>query len=151
MSEGERKESREERAVRYAEQTLNVHGVYDDAEQVHADLVAALEQHTVASHKSRMLHDQIEVRELEIISELRGENPEASGAAIERMARERRAADPKMQELHADLRSTQQQQDEAQSRVTASKYRLRLLAARLNELGGLTAFYAATKGVIGGP
>lgn len=138
--------SREGKAVKFAKDQLGVDEVYAEALDVHAKLEQSLTDIVRHSKEVRRLNDDIEAREVDVIIELRAANPDASGAAVERMAKEAYVSDQRLKELRETLRAEQHQHDLCQSAITASKYRLRILSARLNELGGLTAFYAATKG-----
>lgn len=138
-------EREEKKAVQYAEQTLGVHATFEQANELLAELESALHDLVAAAQAIRRLNDSLETRELELTIEARADNSEASGAAIERIVKETRLTDDDYTSMKADLRSRQQEHDEAEAQVTLLKYRLRVLSGRLNELGGLTTFYAATK------
>lgn len=142
MSSEERKERK---AVRYAEDNLGVHSLYQEIEDHLTDLNDALISYNEATQQVRLLAEKMEDREIELIGEYRAGDPKIAVAAIERRIKEDRANDDELAALRAEHRKAQDDQTLAESQVTILKYRLRGKTARLNELGGLLTFYAATK------
>jgi hypothetical protein len=131
--------------VDYAEDVLGVHAVATEADDVHAALASHLAVHATAASTIRSLNDRIDAREFELAGEIRSEHPDISQTALERAIKDARQSDDVMRGLRRELRDVQSEQDLAQADIERNKYRLRVLSARMNELGGLLAFYGAAK------
>lgn len=131
--------------IAYAEDTLNVHGVHSEASQAYAALEEALDQYTELGRVIREVTDAIETREYDLVAAHRGENPDISQAALDRWLKEQVHKDETLSDLHRDLRTAQDGQAAKHAEVDKNKYRLRVLTARMNELGGLLTFLAAAK------
>lgn len=131
--------------IEYAEEMLRVHAVHADAEAAHTALETALDHYAKSAQLIREITASIETREYDLVAEHRGANPDISQAALDRWLKEQVHADDTLKELHADLRTAQDHQAQEHADVEKNKYRLRVLSARMNELGGLLTFYAAAK------
>lgn len=131
--------------VDYAEDDLGVHEVYEDAQGVNAALGTALDDYKEQAKRIRQANDTIEQREYELAGELKGEQPDISQEALKRAIREAHQTDETLVQMRKVLNSAHGKQEDAHARIEHSKYRLRVLSARMNELGGLLAFLAAAK------
>lgn len=132
-------------AVDYAERDLGVHAIHADSEQPLADLDAALNVYREQAARIRRAHDGIDRREHELASDLRASDGNVSQEAIKRHLKEQHQTDDFLCQMRDVLRDAQSKQEEAHAVIELSKYRLRVISARMNELGGLLAFYAAAK------
>lgn len=132
-------------AVDYAENTLDVHGVYEQAQEAEVELRDALAQVTDMAHTLRRIADETEHREFELACDIRAEHHGISQEALKRELRESHFTDEQLSQLRDDRLQAQHYHDEASERVQVAKYRLKVLTARMAELGGLLNFYAATK------
>lgn len=131
--------------VSYAERTLGVHEVYDEAIAAHTALSKALTDYADQAAAIRGMHDAAEQREYTLALELREQFPDMSNAALDRAIKDMRRSDEDLKAIRANLFEAQSLQEQAHAEIEKNKYRLRVLSARLNELGGLLAFYAAAK------
>jgi hypothetical protein len=131
--------------VDYAEQVLDVHHVYDEASGAFEDLDAALIAYTAAAQELRSLNSRIEEREYQLAEMARVERPDISQAALDRLVKDSRHDDQPLRAIYADQRRAHDEQALADADIQRSKYRLRVLTARMNQLGGLLTFYAAAK------
>lgn len=131
--------------VNYAEDVLNVHGVYKEAEEAHTDLEQALSSHVDAQALVREIANSIEDREHDLAIELRGDNPDLSQSAFERLVKDKIREDDRLKKLRSDMREALSRRDEAEQKIEGRKYHLRILEARMKELGGLLTFYASVK------
>lgn len=139
-------EDREERkAVRYAEDTLGVHSVYAAATAELDLLDDALDRLVAASREMRHFEERIEDAEIATIGDLKANDPKMSVAALERALKEERVNDETLRNLRRQHREAHDAYTQADADVSRHKYRLRAQTTRLNELGGLLNFYAATK------
>jgi hypothetical protein len=129
----------------YAENDLGVHRVYEDTDQPLADLNEALDEYAKQSQRIRQANDRIEQTEYELASDLRGESPDLSQEALKRALKEKHRTDEQLVSMRGVIMDAQHKQEQAHARAEMAKYRLRVLSARMNELGGLLAFYAAVK------
>lgn len=131
--------------VTYAEDNLGVHEVYNNSMAAHDDLNASLGDHAREAKELRRLHDEVDTREYELATEVRASDPTISQEALKRAIRDAQQTDESIIALRRSIRDAQDRQEDAQALVEMNKYRLRVLSARMNELGGLLAFYAAVK------
>jgi predicted nucleic acid-binding Zn-ribbon protein len=129
----------------YAEDTLGVHDVYEQAQEAHGSLESALDAYAAQASIIRSTHDAIEQREYELASALKAYDPSMSQEALKRALRDAQRTDDELVSLRIALHSAQAEQEKAHALVETNKYRLRYLSARLNELGGLLAYYASVK------
>lgn len=131
--------------VAYAEGTLGVHDVYEQSLEAHKQLEAALGLYADAAASIREINGAIEAREYDLVAAHRGENPDISLSALDRWLKDQRHADDSLRELRDDLLNKQADSDSAHVNIEKYKYRLRVLSARMNELGGLLNFFASAK------
>ncbi len=129
--------------VVYAEQTLGVHQVWDDAQTAQRDMEAITELATQVSIEIRGLRAAIADQENKLATTFRGENLDLSQTAFERQLRTVLHEDDTMHELRDRMIDCQSKQDEAEGRIRLLSATVTITAARLNQLGGLLNFYAA--------
>lgn len=131
--------------VTYAEVDLKVHDTFHDAWEVNEAHSAAVVRRVGHLTKLREVRDDIEHREHEIVTELRGKYMDASEAALSRTIKLAFKDDPHLQSLVRMERVIQGEVDGTDAEIDSLKSTLKLLTARLTELGGLLNFYAAAK------
>ena len=131
--------------VEYAEVDLKVHETFHDAWQVNEAHSAAVMRRVTQMQKLRECRDDIEYREHEIVTDLRGKYMDASEAALTRAVKLAFKDDTHLQSLSRMERVMQGEIDGTDAEIDSLKSTLKLLTARLSELGGLLNFYAAAK------
>lgn len=129
----------------YAEDELGVHQVWDDANAAHASLDEAMSKAVEHRARVRSLHEAVEDEEANLMARIAAEYSERTATERERLFRETRRTDKDLVRLRAVLLEAQSDLDIAEASVEGHKYRLRVLVARMHELGGLLELYAATK------
>ena len=137
--------SAEARAVNYAEQILLVHEVYAEAKEALKGLRHAQRAVIDLAAERRHLAETITDVEMVLAGETRGANPDLSQAAFERLMKEVLHKDDAMKRLRMKSLELQSKHEEAEAVVREHEFILRVKAARMEELGGLLAFYGATK------
>lgn len=137
--------SPESRAVNYAEQMLHVHEVYDEAKAALEGLRHAQRAVIDLAAERRQLNETMTDVEMVLAGETRAANPDLSQAAFERMMKEVLHADGDLKRLRARSMELQSKHEEAEAAVREHEFILRVKAARMEELGGLLAFYGASK------
>jgi hypothetical protein len=135
--------ARPKNPVTYAEGTLGVHSVYDEAKTTLAALETALTDAARHAAERRSLAEQVADREVVLASDERAAQPDMSQTAFDRHIKAVLRRDPTLASLRHDLQGAQAQEDMANAKAKALDATVRALSARMNELGGLLAFYAA--------
>lgn len=132
-------------AVQYAQDTLGVHDVHNEANAALAALGAAQNTLNAATSEIRSLHEALADRETDLTMAERASNADMSQTAFDKYIKQVVQKDRD----HADLRDTlvaaQNRRDDAEAQVRQAEMRIRIATARMEELGGLLAFYAAAK------
>lgn len=136
----------EAKAVAYAEGSLNVHAVYTEAQESLEALGKHQRTATDLTDTKRRLMVALDDREMELVSTERAANPDMSQAAFDRHIKLVLAADSEMVDYRSQVLDLQFKLDEANASVAHTEAHIKILTARMNELGGLLTFYAATKG-----
>jgi chromosome segregation ATPase len=131
--------------VAYAEEDLGVHAAYRDAREAQEALDAALDTYASCAATIRSVHDSIDQRKYELANQVRGEKHDISQTALDRALKDFERTDDELISLRTQLMERQDEQEVAHAAITKNKYRLRVLSARMNELGGLLAFLASAK------
>jgi len=131
--------------VDYAEGTLGVHDVYEQAQEAHTALRSALDTYAAEAKRIRQANDGVEQREHDLAAELRGETPDMSQEALKRALKDAHRTDETLVSMRKVLHDAQGKQEDAHAAIESNKYRLRVLSARMNELGGLLSFFASAK------
>lgn len=133
--------------VEYAEETLGVHSVYEEAErryQLHAEASDALDR---TSDEIRSVRASIEASEIELISDLRG-SEEAKGmskTAFGDYLKEKLKEDADLRVWRIRLADLEGVRAEFERALKHHQLGIHLATARMEELGGLLEFYAAVK------
>ena len=131
--------------VRYAEDTLGVHTVFDATKTVLDGRTS--HQRTLVSllARKRELAERYLQAEALLISSERGANPELSQAAFDRHFKTTAALDDDLRDLRDQQHAVQHEIDVIEADLKAYEASLRMNVARMEELGGLLHFFAAAK------
>lgn len=132
-------------AVTYAEDELQVHTVWEQAQSRMQDLHQALKASAEIVTAIRDTKDKLADREREIVTTTRGAFHELSETAWSKKLKELVHDDPTSKDLRDLLRGHEAAHDEAEADVKYHTQGVQLYQARMIELGGLLNFYAATK------
>lgn len=131
--------------VQYAEQTLGVHTVYDQASALLAEVDGARADVVRTAHELRRLREQLADREADLVTDERVSNPDMSATAFEKHLPVAKQRDPELKKLRAQLIATQYDHDGFEAVVKVLDRKLDVAGARMAELGGLLQFFAAVK------
>ena len=132
-------------ALDYAENTLGVHKVFEEAlafEKELDEITTALDK---AQDARRDLDAQIEDREMNLLIEERGKHPDHSQAAFDRHLKEVYFKDDTLKRLKMSRDAKSGEVNGLQLDHDFIKQRMRVRAARMEELGGYFSFLAVTK------
>lgn len=133
------------KGLKYAEESLGVHAVYEDLVAARARLEESLKRLTYARDLKRGHQAVMAEAEMQLISDERGKHPEHSQAALDRHVKILLATDDGMKEHARQQRTFDNMVDSADSDVEIAKADIRIGAARLDELGGYFQYLAALK------
>ena len=133
------------RALAYAENTLGVHTVWQEATAAQDELAAINEKIGGLVATKRQLTHYITDREAEILTDERGKHPDHSQAALDRHLKILYAADADLRAFRRRLLDTNMQLDLYEFEGRSKESQLRLLVARLEQLGGYLNYLAAVK------
>lgn len=133
------------KALRYAEETLGVHTVYEQALAL-AEEASSMRQ-TIAGMR-RMKADVETIyldNEYDFISDLRGANAGLSQTAFDKLAKQEVHRDPNLRAMRGDLAEHSHKIEKAEGDLATVRHRLDIATARLHELGGYFAYLASLK------
>lgn len=137
--------SSEVKALRYAEDTLGVHTTHaaaiesrDKLDSLHNDLLQC-------KNKRRFLESYLQDREMELLEEQRGANPDMSQAAFERHMKVVLSNDGDVRETRDELATLAGEIDDLQYKIEIIHLDIKIAVARLQELGGYFEFLAVIK------
>ena len=131
--------------VAYAEQTLGVHKLWEDAQERFEKYEEALLHKANLQTGLRKLRDVQANREMEILQEGKAKYAEISATAFDKIYKTLIHEDSDHRELRENERSCQCDLDIVEAEISAHEYQLKLMNSRLQELGGLLNFYASAK------
>jgi hypothetical protein len=133
------------KGLKYAEESLGVHSVYEDLVSARARLEDALKRLTYARDLKRGQESVMMEAKMLLISDERGKHPEHSEAALDRHTKSLLATDTGMKEHARQQRNFENMVDTADADVETAKADIRIGSARLEELGGYFQYLAALK------
>lgn len=131
--------------VEYAEGTLGVHQVWDEANDRLVAHEVVKDRYLASLSGIRYVEQQIATREGEIVAEQRGEHPDMKIMEFKQHIAAVMATDEKAVELNTSLAEEKDIRDAAKADMQHHELGLQALTARMNELAGLLEFYAAAK------
>lgn len=131
--------------VTYAEDTLGVHRVYEEAERRYNEHAMASDALDRTSDEIRSVRAEIEASEIELVSDLRAKHNDLSKTAFGELLKERIKEDADLRVLRTQLAHLEGVRAEYERQVKHHQLGIHLATARMEELGGLLEFYAACK------
>jgi hypothetical protein len=131
--------------VSYAEDDLGVHVVWDEARARLDEHETAKARYLAALKSLRITERQITDRNMELVTEQRGLQPELKVTAFREHMKVVAAEDDTMVGLQSQLEDDKTERDEAKADMEHHELGLRALTARMHELAGLLEFYATAK------
>lgn len=133
------------KALKYAEDQLGVHTVFEETVELTAELDTLLGELDKAQDAKRLLIEEYADREVELISEMRGVHPNMSDTRFKSEFKGWERTDKVLHELRA-------KQADAQATIQGLDYdlevvrtRIKVGTARMVELGGYLQYLAAVK------
>jgi hypothetical protein len=132
-------------AVQYAEDVLEVHKVWQQAQERFDQYTSALGDRAKLQSDLRKIRASLSDREAILIQEGRIKYAELSATAFDKVYRTLVHDDSDHRELREHERERQCDLDLVEADISAHEYQLKLFTSRMNELGGLLEFYAAAK------
>lgn len=139
------KPTAQQRAIDFAKNTLAVDAVFDEARAALDELEDRQETLAKTSARRRNIEAEIADREIELIAEHRAANAEMSQAAFDRHMKVVLQQDDQLLDLRTTREAHVSEHERAEYDAERAKLQVRLLSARMEELGGLLHFYAAVK------
>ena len=133
------------KALKYAEETLRVHSVYDEAVALAAE-ADSLRVNIATMRKLKATAETIYLdAEYEFISDLRGANKDMSQTAFDKFAKQEIHRDPNLRAMRGDLAEQSHKIEQAEGNLATVRNRIEIATARMHELGGYLAYLAAVK------
>ncbi len=133
-------------AVEYAEQVLDVHAPWKEAQERLDYHDTALNEVDRLKGEIRLLKQRIEDRKMEIATEAPSTQGYPEGVQARRdFVKLLQANDTALSELEEQIVQAEHDRDEWQSTAKHHELGLHVLTARMNGLGGLLQFYAVAK------
>ena len=139
------KPSAQQRAIDFAKNVLGVDSVFDEARAAMDELEDRQETLHKTSTRRRNIEAEIADREIELIAEERANNLDLSQAAFDRHMKIVLQQDNQLLDLRTTREAHVSEHERAEYDADRAKLQVRLLSARMEELGGLLHFYAAVK------
>ncbi len=131
--------------VEYAEDILDVHGVFREAKD-------RLERHEDAKNlyvttlaQIRSLKSEIQSVEIDVTAEERGDNPDMKVTAFREHLKNVFESHLGLRDLRSNLAAAESARDEAKADMDHHALGVGALTARMSELAGLLQFYSAAK------
>ncbi len=131
--------------VEYAENTLGVHTVFAEAEARLLNYKAASDLILDLNGDIRSTKDNLVSREGVIIAEQGATTAGMTKVAAKEYLKEILDDDPEMGRLHDKLANLESERHVADADLRHEGLAVKMLTARMEELGGLLIFYAAAK------
>lgn len=133
------------RAIRYAEEKLGVHEIYEHAKSQQEALVATVGKIASLRKDRRNTEDAIADREMEITAEVVASLADASQAAKEREIKMSCAMDVDLKKARKQVITMTNSIEQEESIRSILESDIRITVARLSELGGYLNFLAAIR------
>lgn len=133
------------KAIKYAEEKLKVHSVYDNAIKARNNLDECLDRLAEKRDKKRDLEERLKDLEMLIASEERGKHPDMSNAGMEAHLKIARNNNNDWREARERIIKTTSDIEGLEYDKVLFETDIKLAVARMNELGGLLNFFASIK------
>lgn len=132
-------------ALQYAEEHLGVHKVFDEANDLDAQLNDYLTALDKAQDDRRELDEKIADHEMSLLIEERGKHPDHSEAAFGRHLKEVYHKDQELKQLRSTRNAKAGECTGLELDIEYTKSRVRTMQSRMVELGGYFQYLAAVK------
>lgn len=132
-------------AVQYAEDDLGVHEVWDEAQRRLNQHEDAKNIYLTAMRQVRELKEQMRTREMEIVSDERGTNPDMKVTAFREHVKVCFENDADLTDYRSTLAMLESDKDRAKADMDHHALGVQATTARMSELAGLLNFYSAAK------
>lgn len=133
------------KALKYAEDHLKVHSVYEEALALVAE-ASHLRVDVITLRRLKATAETIYLdAEYDFISDLRGANAGMSQTAFGPFSKQEVHRDPTLRGLRGDLAEQSHKIEQAEANLSTVRNRIEIVTARMNELGGYLAYLAAVK------
>lgn len=134
-----------DKGLKYAEETLGVHGVYYESRQVWANLNTSLNELTALRNERSDIQEKLADRRADLVAEERGKHPDMAVTRFEEHVKMQDRRDDEMRALRMSLSKLNGDIVAHENIVEGLKAGMRVLSGRMNELGGLLTFLASLK------
>lgn len=133
------------KALKYAEQTLGVHEVWENVQTYLQDLDGALAELDNAQDRKRELDELYADQEVELITQMRGVHPSMSDTRFNSEMKMWVREDSGMRNTRAELNKVRSTIQGLEYDVDLIRLRIKANSARMEELGGYLHYLAAVK------
>jgi hypothetical protein len=133
------------KALRYAEDQLKVHGIYDEAVAARGRLDSVLTDLSERRDKRRAVEEDLRTREWEVATEEWGKHPDFSATKMDQHLKQARYIDPICMDLRASVTDLTSDIEGLEYDKTMLETDIKIAVARLQELGGFLNYLAAIK------
>lgn len=133
------------KAIRYAEDNLGIHVIYDEAKAARDRIATLGEELIVARDAKRFTEEAMKDREIDLASEACGEHPDFSATKMEGHLKGVRHADDSHRQFREGLSRSSRRIDELEHAIRLAEIDVKVTVARMGELGGYLTFLAVVK------
>lgn len=133
------------RALKYAEEKLGVHAVFEETVGLVDELDKLFADLDKAQDRRRELDDAYSDREVELAGEMRGVHPNMSDTRFKSEWKGWERADDKLRELRVELSKVRSEIQGLEYDADILKLRIKVGSSRMEELGGYFHYLAAVK------
>lgn len=133
------------KALKYAEDGLGVHSVYESAVTSHKEYGEVLDQLSTIRSRKRTLEEELGEREVDILIEETSKHPSMSATAMKDHSKKAIQKDAQSKALRHELIEVSNEIDRLESRKAILEQEVRIQVARLNELGGYLQYLYIVK------
>jgi len=141
----ERDSTMSARALKYAEDTLGVHRVYETASEQLVVLDELLSDLDKAQDRRRQLEDDYADREVELIGEMRGVHPSFSDTKFKSEMKIWEREDTRLREVRVELSKVRSELQGLDIDLEMARMRIRVNCSRMEQLGGYLRYLAEVK------
>lgn len=133
------------KALKYAEEQIGVHKVYEDAKQARVALDGCLTDLGKARDQKRDLEFRLHDREMEVAADEYGKHPDMAQTRMDKHLKRALAQDDDWRELREQLSKVTGDIEGLEFDRSVFEADIRIAVSRLQELGGYFQYLAAIK------
>lgn len=133
------------KALKYAEETLGVHKIFDETNEWIESLDEMLAELDKAQDRKRELDEMYADREVDLINEMRGVHPSMSDTRFKSEFRGWERTDKTLREIRVQLIEIRSTIQGIEYDVDITKLRIKAGSSRMEELGGYLHYLAVVK------